>query len=96
MIQTLVHIGIGGERSSGCGSLTEYQKTNFEFKINHSELKSSLSLIAANQNELTDKSLYQAIKRGGRFLEKGNYLQMIQMLLEGAVYDNEIKGRLFR
>jgi CRISPR-associated protein Csm4 len=93
-MQTLVNLGIGGERTSGCGSLTEYKETDFAIDIDHSTYRSSLSLIAPNENELTETSLYQTIKRGGRFLEKGKCLPMIQMLLEGAVFDTEIKGRI--
>jgi CRISPR-associated protein Csm4 len=93
-MQTLVHFGIGGERTSGCGSITEYQETIFELKIENSKYRSSLSLIAPNENELSETSLYQMIKRGGRFLERSKCLPMIQMLLEGAVFDTQIKGRI--
>jgi CRISPR-associated protein Csm4 len=93
-MQTLVNLGIGGERTSGCGSLTECKENDFAIDIAHSTYRSSLSLIAPNENELTETSLYQTIKRGGRFLEKGKCLPMIQMLLEGAVFDTEIKGHI--
>ena len=100
-MQTLVNLGIGGDRSSGCGSLTEYRKTDFIVKPDVSQsqtsttnYRASLSLIAPNENELNKNSLYQIIKRGGRPLEKNNCLPMIQMLREGAVFDTEIKGRI--
>jgi CRISPR-associated protein Csm4 len=93
-MQTLVNLGIGGERSSGGGSLTEYKEIAFTIDIVHSTYRSSLSLIAPHENELTETSLYQTINRGGRFFEKGKCLPMIQMLLEGAVFDTEIKGRI--
>ena len=94
-IQTMVSLGIGGERTSGCGSLTEYVETSLDIEpVEMSNYKCSISLIAPDENELTENSLYQTIKRGGRFLEKGKYLPMIQMLLEGAVFDTEIKGRI--
>ncbi|MDR1898217.1 MAG: hypothetical protein LBR10_15680, partial [Prevotellaceae bacterium] len=93
-MRTLVCLGIGGERTSGCGSLTEYASTDFALRIETGNFRSSLSLIAPNEKEVTEKSLYQIIKRGGRFLEKGRCLPMIQMLLEGAVFDNRIKGSI--
>jgi CRISPR-associated protein Csm4 len=95
-MQTLVNFGIGGERTTGCGSLTGFQETE-SMDIKPAEISSycaSVSLVAPGENELTGKSLYQIIKRGGRFLEKGKSLPMVQMLLEGAVFDAEIKGRI--
>jgi CRISPR-associated protein Csm4 len=94
VMETLVNLGIGGERSSGCGHLTEYQTVDFNIEIKDTTYHSSLSLIAPNENELSKNSLYQVIKRGGRFLETGKSLPTIQMLLEGAVFDTEIKGRI--
>ncbi len=91
-MQTLIHFGIGGERSSGCGSLTNFSEVNYTTDIKEYTGKASVSLIAPEKNWLTDDSFYQVIKRGGRFLEKGKSLPMIQMLLEGAVFDSEIKG----
>lgn len=94
-MQTMVNLGIGGERSSGCGSLTEFVEKSLDIlPVDISNYKCSVSLIAPNENELTENSLYQTIKRGGRFIEKGNCLPMIQMLLEGAVFDNEITGKI--
>ena len=96
-MQTLVNLGIGGNRSSGCGSLSEYKKIDFAIKINSiSTYRTSLSLIAPNENELSKNSLYQVINRGGgkRSLENSKCLPVIQMLQEGAVFDTEIKGRI--
>ncbi|MFA7589483.1 MAG: type III-A CRISPR-associated RAMP protein Csm4 [Acholeplasmataceae bacterium] len=95
-MQMLVNFGVGGERSSGCGSLTEYATTDFQVEIENVAYRSSLSLIAPNEKELTENSLYQIIKRGGRFLEKGKALSMVQMLLEGAVFNTDIKGKIVK
>ena len=92
-LQTLVSFGIGGERSSGCGSLTEYEEKFLDIELTEmSNYKCSVSLIAPKENELMKNSLYQTIKRGGRFIESGKCLPMTQMLLEGAVFDTEIQG----
>jgi len=94
-LQTLVNFGIGGERSSGCGSLTKYEEKILDIELAEmSNYRCSVSLIAPQKNELMENSLYQTIKRGGRFAERGKCLPMIQMLLEGAVFDTEIQGRI--
>ena len=94
-MQALVNFGVGGERTTGCGSLSGFQKVELDFKpVDVSNYRASVSLIAPNKNELTGNSLYQIIKRGGRFLERGKSLPMIQMLFEGAVFDTEIPGRI--
>lgn len=93
-MKTLTHLGIGGERSSGCGSLTEYTTVDFQIEVENTAYRSSLSLIAPNENELTKNSLYQIVKRGGRFFKEGKSLPMLQMLLEGAVFDKDIKGKV--
>lgn len=95
-MQTLIHFGIGGERSSGCGSLTNFVKVNYALDIKDYKCQATVSLVAPEKNALTVNSFYQVIKRGGRFLEKGKSLPMIQMLLEGAVFDSEIKGRILK
>jgi CRISPR-associated protein Csm4 len=93
-LKMLVNLGIGGERTTGCGSLSEFIVNSWQLVVKDSEYQSSVSLIAPKENELTENSLYQVIKRGGRFLEKGKCLPMIQMLLEGAVFNSDIKGRI--
>lgn len=97
-MQTLVNFGIGGERTTGCGSLTGYEEIDFDFNfVNNSfanGYRVSVSLTAPNENELSENALYQIIKRGGRFIEKGKSLPMVQMLLEGTVFDNEVKGKV--
>lgn len=99
-MQTLVNFGIGGERTTGCGSLTGYEEIDFDFNfVNNSfanVYRVSVSLTAPNENELSENALYQIIKRGGRFIEKGKSLPMVQMLLEGAVFDNDVKGRIIK
>ena len=92
-MRTMMYLGIGGERTSGCGSLTEYFEKSLDIEpVEMSNYKCSVSLIALNENELTEKLFYQTIKRGGRFLEKGKCLKMIQMLHEGAVFNTDLEG----
>ena len=96
VMQTFVNLGIGGERTTGCGSLSGFKELDFNF-INiasDGRYNVSVSLVAPQENELSENALYQIIKRGGRFLEKGKSLPMVQMLLEGAVFDNDVKGKI--
>jgi len=94
-MRALVNFGIGGERTSGCGSLSEFQAVEVDFiPVDTSNYRASVSLIVPNENGLSKNALYQVIKRGGRFLENGMCLPMIQMLLEGAVFDTEITGKI--
>lgn len=97
-MNTLINLGVGGERTTGCGSLSGFYETDFSINLKESSqnenTQASLSLVAPTQNELSDDVIYQTIKRGGRFLEKGKSLPMIQMLLEGAVFNKSVKGRI--
>lgn len=97
-MNTLITLGVGGERTTGCGSLSGYDETDFCIDLKASSqnenAQASLSLVAPKQSKFSDGIVYQTIKRGGRFLEKGKSLPMIQMLLEGAVFDQLIEGRI--
>jgi CRISPR-associated protein Csm4 len=93
-MQTLVNLGIGGERSTGCGSLSGFEEIDYKFQVTDGKYYASTSLTAPKKDELTENALYQIIKRGGRFLEKGKSLPMVQMLHEGAVFDNEVNGQI--
>lgn len=78
--------------------MSGYYETDFDIELKESSqnetVQASLSLVAPTQDELCDDDIYQTIKRGGRFFEKGKSLPMIQMLLEGAVLDKSVKGRI--
>lgn len=95
-MQGLMHFGIGGERSSGCGSLAGSFEIDQIVNVTESKFKASISLIAPRKDDLISKSFYQVIKRGGRFFKKGKYLPMIHMLLEGAVFEADVKGRIVK
>lgn len=97
-MSTLINLGIGGERTTGCGSLSGYNESDFNIELKESSKdetgQASLSLVTPTQDELCDYDVYQTIKRGGRFFEKGKSLPMIQMLLEGAVLNKSVRGRI--
>lgn len=97
-MNTLINLGVGGERTTGCGSLTGFEELVFDVDLKdnnqNNDYEASMSLIACEQAEVLGDSLYQIIKRGGRFFEKGKSLPMIQMLMEGAVLKGKIEGRI--
>ena len=97
-LKALTDFGIGGERTTGCGGLSGFEEIDFNLSDDlvsqNSGYSVSISLIAPNKNELSKNSLFQIIKRGGRFFKKGKSLPMIQMLLEGAVFDRDVHGRI--
>ena len=94
-MQAMINFGIGGERSSGCGALTAYTEIQLDITPDAaSKYSCSVSLTAPIEKEITEHALYQTIKRGGRFLEHGKCLPVIQMLREGAVFDAEVAGKI--
>ncbi|HPL06169.1 MAG TPA: type III-A CRISPR-associated RAMP protein Csm4 [Bacteroidales bacterium] len=97
-MQTFIVLGIGGERSTGCGALSGFEIIDFNFDMSESgkdkQVQVSLSLTIPKKDDLSENDLYQIIKRGGRFLTKGKSLPMIQMLQEGAVLNNDFTGKI--
>lgn len=96
-MNALVNFGIGGERSTGCGSITGYEELEIDFNFigdYTTDEKVSVSLTLPDKNELTKNALYHIIKRGGRFIENGKSLPMVQMISEGSVLNNDVKGRI--
>jgi CRISPR-associated protein Csm4 len=93
-LQTMMHLGIGGERSSGCGSLTDCEKVNFLLNLPDTQYHASISLVIPKKDELSDNCFYITIKRGGRYLDHNEHLKMIQALVEGAVFDKNIQGEI--
>ncbi|MDR2652200.1 MAG: type III-A CRISPR-associated RAMP protein Csm4 [Prevotellaceae bacterium] len=94
-LQTMTQLGIGGERSSGCGSLTGYEKVDFSLNLPEAQpYQASISLVIPKADELSGKCFYLTMKRGGRYLDHHEYLKMIQALAEGAVFDKNIQGQI--
>jgi CRISPR-associated protein Csm4 len=93
-LQTLTNLGIGGNRSSGCGSLQGFEFKNFSLNMSNTLYRAGISQVIPNENELTDHCFYLTMKRGGRCLEYEKKLPTVQVLQEGAVFDKEIKGQV--
>jgi CRISPR-associated protein Csm4 len=94
-LQTMMQLGVGGERSSGCGSLVGCEKVDFSLDLPGAQpYRASISLVIPKVDELSDVCFYFTIKRGGRYLDNGEHLKMIQALVEGAVFDKDIQGQI--
>lgn len=99
---TMVHMGLGGERSTGCGAIECMEAFCFEFDsaMKPAQRKVSVSLIIPEVSAVdlhTGRILsayYKTMKRGGRYLPSKQYLPMVQCLSEGSISDN-LKGRVF-
>jgi len=95
-LNTMVNMGIGGERSSGCGSLHGIEDAAFDLDVvqPHTMYQMSVSLVIPKEGELSDSDMYKVIKRGGRYLSNGKALPMVQALSEGAVFGGARTGRI--
>ena len=81
-MNALVNFGIGGERSTGCGSITGYEELEIDFNFigdYTTDEKVSVSLTLPDKNELTKKCIISYYKRGGfmkyKSLHGSEYLQ---------------------
>jgi CRISPR-associated protein Csm4 len=98
-LHVLAQTGIGGEKSTGCGALEAVEKVDDFPTLAFEGVKyfASISLVSPAQKE--QALLYNPIFRGGRRLgkeekekNKNKYLKQVRMMLEGAVFDKQIKG----
>lgn len=104
VLELLPDVGLGGERSVGCGRFEGISiKENFTFNIAdpwQASAKASFSLIfPKTSNEVKQMKYYQTKWRGGRNLGKSsdqenNRLKIINMMLEGALCNPEVKGEI--
>lgn len=87
IIELMGSLGIGGERSSGCGQIDSIVWEN-DLKINAIDKTTqymSLSLAAPTAEEIQPFLAYQTISRGGMYFSDTTRVNMIDFLLEGAI-----------
>lgn len=101
VMQLLVDQGIGGERRVGCGQLTEIEwRTDLnELPTEPTALQMSLALLNPESvAELGECLSYETTIRGGRRItvagEHEVYLDRIRMILEGAISQKALDGRV--
>lgn len=92
----LIRTGIGGERSTGAGQMASCDKYEPlpEFFLQESSQQVALSLIFPKDDEKTKLQFYQTKLRGGMFLADTYRLKVVQAVVEGAVYQNPLKGQI--
>lgn len=90
VLTILPSVGLGGERSSGCGSFWGVSTVDLtiQTQLTCPKYKCSMSLIAPeNLLELEKISYYTTIVRGGRILSGGGKLKQVRMITEGALVE---------
>jgi len=87
--------GIGGERSAGCGLFTQLDIFPFDsLSVQGSTQQCSVSLTLPNsEEELEQMVAYQILTRGGR-VHSGGKLNFVRLMVEGAVAESKIEGRI--
>lgn len=97
-VNLLKYNGIGGERSSGYGSIDEVQEKDVVSKLKETPADDDTSiclskLIPKNEEELLNISAYSHSIRGGRqtATQKLKYVRMID---EGAILNNVVDGQI--
>lgn len=99
LIRQMAEMGIGGERSTGCGHVDEVSFVpNFSIKQDISgDLFASLSLVIPQETEKDHLLLYQVLQRGGMYYgaeSSGMRIKMVNALAEGAVLNKRISGQI--
>jgi len=101
IVKLLLHSGIGGQRSTGCGFFEDIQFDEFNYTTVNTGYDLSLSLsYPENDADFGNFMYYDIIQRGGRttkqYIEKNEQVAIktgkIRMLLEGAVCKSQCKG----
>lgn len=96
LIEQMAEMGIGGERSTGCGHI---EKVVFDpgFAIKQDitgDLFASLSLIIPQETEKEHLLAYQVLQRGGMYYGAEKRIKMVNVLTEGAVLNKQITGKI--
>jgi CRISPR-associated protein Csm4 len=93
----LPYEGIGGERTTGCGLFLGITKRAFNLQVADNQHFVCVSLVNPNSNEeFKSFQNYQIVTRGGRQIGQSDhqFLKKVNMIAEGAVVANAIRGRI--
>jgi CRISPR type III-A-associated RAMP protein Csm4 len=96
LITQMAEMGIGGERSTGCGYIEDVSFVP-NFAINQDitgDLFASLSLIIPQETEKEHLLAYQALQRGGMYYGADKRIKMVNALAEGSVLNKQITGKI--
>lgn len=92
-IQLITNFGIGGDRSTGAGQITQIENDSFEWGFD-SDVFSNLSLLIPSDDEVYRNGYYKTKTRGGQALGGDERLDYIHCLDEGGVFKNKLKGKV--
>lgn len=99
IIAWLTYEGIGGERSTGCGHLTDVA-INEDFKLQNMPLHSKYALLSlAIPNDAIDLArfdFYKTLTRGGRKTESDGWLYRVSTIAEGALLHEMPQGKVVK
>jgi CRISPR type III-A-associated RAMP protein Csm4 len=96
LITQMAEMGIGGERSTGCGHIEKVVfDSGFAIKQNVTgDLFASLSLIIPRETEKEHLLAYQVLQRGGMYYAPCKRIKMVNALAEGTVLNKQISGQI--
>lgn len=87
--------GLGGDRSTGAGTISAIEKEQFYWEApGRNAYFTNLSLLMPAEADYR-KGRYRVVKRGGQSLnQEDKRLKVVQSILEGGVFREEIKGKI--
>lgn len=100
LLEILVDEGIGGGISVGCGKVDKvHLHENWQFEMEKEEISttqfiSGSLLSVADSAELKSVLAGDIIVRGGRQTARHGELQRVKMLMEGALINGDVKGKI--
>lgn len=100
LLKMLPSVGIGGERTTGCGIFKGIEQKEFGIQAKAINQFVTVSLTnPATKEEFAAFQEYDIVKRGGRRLgvaetAKGRLLKRINMITEGSVTNAQVNGRI--
>jgi CRISPR-associated protein Csm4 len=93
--QLLVHTGVGGERSTGCGMLDSIEYQPFSLQLKKAGTRfCNLSLLSPAAADWAHLQAYHTTLRGGRRTVEGPTQRYLRMVAEGALADAPLLGSL--
>jgi CRISPR-associated protein Csm4 len=99
IITFLTYEGIGGERSTGCGNITEVAiNDGFELQnmLQHSKYALLSLAIPADAIDLARFDYYKTLTRGGRKTESDGWLYRVSTIAEGALLHEIPHGKIVK
>lgn len=96
-VQTICTMGLGGDRSTGAGHITEIKSEEFEWEMAISDKTTwcNLSVLIPKEDDQEYYKIgrYRMLLRGGQNLGQDQSLKVIQSIKEGGLFEKKIDGR---